>query len=72
VNFYGVYANRLWVGFGVDACGGILGVVEVPSGSRVADVAASDIDESERLQITERLGWTAKQRLDYLLDMLAF
>ena len=23
-------------------------------------------------QIVERLGWTPKQRLDYLLDMLAF
>jgi hypothetical protein len=29
-------------------------------------------DESDREQIVERLGWTSRQRLDYLLDMLAF
>lgn len=31
--------------------------------------AAEDGDEN---QIVERLGWTPRQRLDYLLDMLAF
>jgi hypothetical protein len=29
-------------------------------------------DDSDREQIVERLGWTPKQRLNYLLDMLAF
>ena len=28
--------------------------------------------DSDRNQIVERLGWTPRQRLDYLLDMLAF
>jgi hypothetical protein len=30
------------------------------------------IDDSDRDQIGERLGWTPKQRLDYLVDMVAF
>lgn len=30
---------------------------------------AGEVDES---QIAERLSWTPRQRLDYLLDMLAF
>jgi hypothetical protein len=33
---------------------------------------ATPKDESDRDQIVERLGWTSRQRLDYLLDMLAF
>jgi hypothetical protein len=37
-----------------------------------ADAAALPKDESDRDQIVERLGWTSRQRLDYLLDMLAF
>jgi hypothetical protein len=39
---------------------------------RPAEVAAFPKDESDREQIVERLGWTSRQRLDYLLDMLAF
>jgi hypothetical protein len=34
--------------------------------------AALPRDESDRDQIVERLGWTPRQRLDYLVDMLAF
>jgi hypothetical protein len=31
------------------------------------------LDENpDRDQIVERLGWTPKQRLDYLVDMVAF
>ncbi len=29
-------------------------------------------EDDDRAQIVERLQWTPKQRLDYLLDMLAF
>ncbi len=29
-------------------------------------------DESDRSQIVERLHWAPKQRLDYLVDMIAF
>jgi hypothetical protein len=29
-------------------------------------------DDSDRAQIVERLAWTPKQRLDYLVDMVAF
>ena len=29
-------------------------------------------DESDRDQIVERLGWTPRQRLEYLVDMVAF
>jgi len=32
----------------------------------------SPIDDSDRDQIAERLGWTPKQRLGYLVDMVAF
>jgi hypothetical protein len=39
---------------------------------RPADAATFTKDESDRDQIVERLGWTSRQRLDYLLDMLAF
>jgi hypothetical protein len=39
---------------------------------RPARVATFPKDESDRDQIVERLGWTPRQRLDYLLDMLAF
>jgi hypothetical protein len=31
-----------------------------------------DVDPQDAAQIDERLKWTPKQRLDYLLDMLAF
>jgi hypothetical protein len=34
--------------------------------------AAPELDEADRKQIAERLRWTPKQRLEYLLDMLAF
>lgn len=34
--------------------------------------AASEQEEADRNQIAERLRWTPKQRLQYLLDMLAF
>lgn len=34
-----------------------------------ASVAADEVDVD---QIIERLQWTPRQRLDYLLDMLAF
>jgi hypothetical protein len=30
------------------------------------------VDHDDNDQIVERLRWTPKQRLDYLLDMLAF
>ena len=30
------------------------------------------LDESDRSQLVERLHWNPKQRLDYLLDMIAF
>jgi hypothetical protein len=36
------------------------------------EATASLRDGSDRDQIVERLGWTPRQRLDYLLDMLAF
>jgi len=39
---------------------------------RPAEAATAAKDESDRDQIVERLGWTSRQRLDYLLDMLAF
>ena len=29
-------------------------------------------EDSDRVQIVERLAWTPKQRLDYLVDMIAF
>jgi hypothetical protein len=29
-------------------------------------------EDPDRAQIVERLGWTPKQRLDYLVDMVAF
>ncbi len=29
-------------------------------------------DDSDRSQIVERLHWAPKQRLDYLVDMIAF
>lgn len=29
-------------------------------------------DDSDRAQIAERLAWTPKQRLQYLVDMIAF
>jgi hypothetical protein len=35
-------------------------------------IAAVPKDDSDHAQIVERLGWTPRQRLDYLLDMLAF
>jgi hypothetical protein len=40
--------------------------VETPSPDCVVQ---HDLDED---QIVERLGWTPKQRLEYLVDMLAF
>lgn len=46
-----------------------------PSDPRVVspqDQTAPAPDDSDREQIVERLGWTPKQRLNYLLDMLAF
>lgn len=59
-----------------DESGGMLQIVDVPSGNRVADMqathAAPELDEADRKQIAERLRWTPKQRLEYLLDMLAF
>ena len=37
-----------------------------------AEAAGSFTNEVDVDQIVERLRWTPKQRLDYLLDMLAF
>jgi hypothetical protein len=40
---------------------------------REARPALNDVvDDSDIDQIRERLSWSPKQRLDYLLDMLAF
>jgi hypothetical protein len=54
----------------------MLETMEFPSGSGVADIqadsAAPELDEADRIQIAERLRWTPRERLDYLLDMLAF
>ncbi|HSF16970.1 MAG TPA: hypothetical protein VLK65_15580 [Vicinamibacteria bacterium] len=54
----------------------MLEVVDAPSDSRVADGRdlhpAPEPDEADRIQIAERLHWTPKERLQYLLDMLAF
>jgi hypothetical protein len=38
-------------------------------GDESKDAALPEVDES---QLVERLSWTPRQRLDYLLDMLAF
>jgi hypothetical protein len=50
--------------------------MEDTSGGEVANTpvesVSSELDEAERLQIAERLCWTPKERLHYLLDMLAF
>ncbi len=32
----------------------------------------ADVADPDRSQIIQRLGWTPKQRLDYLVDMVAF
>lgn len=37
-----------------------------------APFSRSGTDDHDRVQIRERLAWSAKQRLDYLVDMLAF
>lgn len=36
------------------------------------DDPSSSSEDSDRVQIVERLAWTPKQRLDYLVDMIAF
>jgi hypothetical protein len=49
--------------------------MESLSGGGVADAeidTPSGLDEADRRQIAERLRWTPKERLDYLLDMLVF
>ena len=45
---------------------------EKPTLPSNSPAAAPTPDDSDREQIVERLSWTPKQRLDYLLDMLAF
>lgn len=40
------------------------------AGSRV--LGSSGLSEDERSQIAERLRWSPRERLQYLLDMLAF
>jgi proline racemase len=35
-------------------------------------IVLGSASDSDRDQLLERLHWTPKQRLDYLLDMLAF
>jgi hypothetical protein len=40
--------------------------------SRTKKEAPDPTDNADRDQIAERLGWTPKQRLVYLVDMVAF
>ncbi len=57
--------------------GGIVGfmigtALSMADSGRGRGEATAPTDDSDRDQIAERLGWTPKQRLDYLVDMVAF
>jgi hypothetical protein len=43
-----------------------------PSASPQTERAPSQVDAADRDQLAERLRWTPKQRLAYLVDMIAF
>ncbi len=46
--------------------------VHDPERAERKDEQADKLDESDRSQLVERLDWTPRERLRYLVDMIAF